>query len=619
MEADLSAINYSTYLGGNYEDRGYAIAVDNMSRAYVTGFTISENFPTKYPIQAARDGLVSEVFITELNETGTGLLFSSYLGGSYYDEGNAIAITSDGLNITLTGYTESFNFPIQNAYQPYLAGYPPVRNPDAFITKIMKIPPVANFTGTPDLGCSPLTVYFNDTSTNTPTSWFWEFGDGSNSTEQNPNHTYINNNVNVAKNFTVNLTACNIDGCGFISQVNFTRVCPQPFADFAANNTTGCLNWGNTTIQFNLTSDSGGVRKGPALKWNWSFGDGNYSLVNYSNVNVTHTYTTVGSFNVSLTYENTCCSNTTLKEGYIDIRTIPVADFNATPTSGLFPLDVSFFDNSTGRPSNWTWLFGANQGGSNEQNPEHTYLTKGHYTVRLQACNFCGCDWENRTAYIKVGDPNLSFAAGSTMVLPNGTIIVPTNDTTPLNLFLQETENGLSGYDLFVFFGDTEAGNITPPVKFPAWATNKSTGPLPAPNVTIKAVDMFDQVNPGATNVLLASLNLTGLEPMVMWFNVTPNELDDDFGNPISTNNMPANIKIVRLLPFPNKVNAPKDPFGNQMYWDVNGNGNIDFNDVTTYFQNMQWIRDNQYVPFFDYNGNGLVDFNDLILLFQQV
>jgi PKD repeat protein len=130
---------------------------------------------------------------------------------------------------------------------------------------------------------------------------------------------------------------------------------------------------------------------------------------------------------------------------------------------------------------------------------------------------------------------------------------------------------------------------------------------------------MFDQVNPGATNVLLASLNLTGLEPMVMWFNVTPNELDDDFGNPISTNNMPANIKIVRLLPFPNKVNAPKDPFGNQMYWDVNGNGNIDFNDVTTYFQNMQWIRDNQYVPFFDYNGNGLVDFNDLILLFQQV
>jgi PKD repeat protein len=296
-----------------------------------------------------------------------------------------------------------------------------------------------------------------------------------------------------------------------------------------------------------------------------------------------------------------------------------VADFNATPTSGLFPLDVSFFDNSTGRPSNWTWTFGAGQGGSNEQNPEHTYPTKGHYTVRLKACNFCGCDWENRTSYIKVGDPNLTFAAGSTIVLPNGTIIVPTNDTTPLNLFLQETENGLSGYDLFVFFGDTAAGNITPPVKFPAWAANKSVGSLPAPNVTIKAVDMFDQVNPGATNVLLASLNLTGLEPIAMWFNVTPNELDDDFGNPISTNNIPANIKIVRLLPFPSKVNAPKDPFGNQIYWDVNGNGNIDFNDVTTYFQNMQWIRDNQYVPFFDYNGNGLIDFNDLILLFQQV
>jgi PKD repeat protein len=76
---------------------------------------------------------------------------------------------------------------------------------------------------------------------------------------------------------------------------------------------------------------------------------------------------------------------------------------------------------------------------------------------------------------------------------------------------------------------------------------------------------------------------------------------------------------VVRLLPFPGKVNVPKDPNGDQVYWDVNGNGRIDFNDVTTFFQNMQWIRDTQYVPFFDYNGNGLIDFADLILLFHEV
>ncbi|MCU0628728.1 MAG: SBBP repeat-containing protein, partial [Methanoregulaceae archaeon] len=126
MNPALTQLNYSTYLGGNFEDRGYDIAVDNNSAAYVTGFTISDNFPKKYPLQATRDGLVSDVFLTIMNETGEGLLFSTYLGGTYYDEGHGIAITDDGLNITLTGFTESINFPLANPYQGYLAGFPPV-------------------------------------------------------------------------------------------------------------------------------------------------------------------------------------------------------------------------------------------------------------------------------------------------------------------------------------------------------------------------------------------------------------------------------------------------------------------------------------------------------------
>jgi PKD repeat protein len=133
---------------------------------------------------------------------------------------------------------------------------------------------------------------------------------------------------------------------------------------------------------------------------------------------------------------------------------------------------------------------------------------------------------------------------------------------------------------------------------------------------------MLNQVNPGATNITLATLDLEGNISTFMStidMNVSVNELDDDFGNPIYTNNIPANITVVRLLPFPNKVKPPTDPFDDQVYWDVNGNGKIDFNDVTTFFQNMQWIRDNQYEPFFDYNGNGNIDFADLILLFNKV
>jgi PKD repeat protein len=616
MEQNLSALNYSTYLGGSDDDKAYGIAVDANGTAFVTGWTMSTNFPTKYPTQATKgEGFrVPDAFITQMNQTGTGLLFSTYLGGTYFDEGDAIAITDDGLNITVTGYTESINFPIVNAYQPYLAGFPAVRFTDAFVTKFLKIAPVANFTATPQTGCSPLNVQFNDTSTNNPTTWFWDFGDGTNSTMQNPNHTYINNNANTAKNFTVNLTACNIDGCGFISQINITRVCPQPFADFIANNTTGCLDLGNNTIQFNVTTTSGGVRKGPAKAWNWSFGDGNYTLVNFSEVNVTHTYNITGNFTVSLTYENTCCNNTTVKEGFIDMRSTPVADFYAIPTGGLVPLTVNFFDNSTGRPSNWTWTFGSGEGSSHEQNPEHEYTTKGSYTVKLTACNFCGCSAQKtKSAYIKVGLPNLSFSPP--------TLIVPTNDTTPIDLYLQSAENGLSGYNLTIFWVDSVHGNINA-VQFPLWATNKTHTPLPDYIVNITAVDMLNQVTPGAMNVLLASFELEGnitTFNSTIDLNVSVNELDDDFGNPIYTNNIPANITVVRLLPFPNKVKPPTDPFDDQVYWDVNGNGKIDFNDVTTFFQNMQWIRDNQYIPFFDYNANGNIDFADLILLFNKV
>jgi len=68
-------------------------------------------------------------------------------------------------------------------------------------------PPVADFSGTPLSGLAPLSVVFTDLSTNTPTSWTWNFGDGSTSTAQNPSHTYA-----VAGSYTVLLTATNAAG-----------------------------------------------------------------------------------------------------------------------------------------------------------------------------------------------------------------------------------------------------------------------------------------------------------------------------------------------------------------------------------------------------------------------
>ncbi len=603
MERDLSSMNYSTYLGGNDDDKAYGIAVDANGTAFVTGWTMSTNFPVKCPTQATKGvGFrIPDAFITQMNQTGTGVLFSTYLGGTYLDEGDAIAITDDGLNITVTGFTESINFPIKDAYQPYLAGFPAVRFTDAFVTKILKVPPVANISANPLKGCSPAQIMFEDNSTNNPDSWYWEFDDNTTSTEQNPSHTFYNNGT-MAKDFIVNLTASNCDGSNTTSLI--IKICPNLWYNLIANQSArGCVG-ANDTLKFDGVYVSGD----PAITdWWFDFGD-NTSVPHMVQV---HQFTNTSDYNVTLWVQNECCNNSTMIT--VDIREKPAADFFAIPTSGLIPLDVNFFDNSTGRPSNWTWTFGAGEGGSTEQNPEHTYSSKGAYKVKLIACNFCGCDTETKNAYIQAGIPNLSFAPGS--------LVVPTNDTTPIDLYLQEAENGLSGYDLDVFWTDSVHGDINA-VHFPLWAANKSHTPLPDYIVGIKAVDMSNQVNPGATNVLLATFDLEGNISTFMStieFNVSVNELDDDFGNPIYTNNVPATITVVRLLPFPNKTRPPTDPFDDQIYWDVNGNGRIDFNDVTTYFQNMQWIRDNQYEPFFDYNGNGYIDFADLILLFNMV
>ncbi len=67
--------------------------------------------------------------------------------------------------------------------------------------------PVADFTGTPLSGTAPLSVQFTDTSTHNPTSWLWDFGDGSTSTVQNPSHDYVD-----VDTYTVSLTATNGEG-----------------------------------------------------------------------------------------------------------------------------------------------------------------------------------------------------------------------------------------------------------------------------------------------------------------------------------------------------------------------------------------------------------------------
>jgi hypothetical protein len=92
-----SAFVYATYLGGPGNDQGTGIAIDPSGNAYVTGSTSSSSFPTTSGAFQTTYGGNGDAFVTELNPSGSGLLYSTYLGGADHDSGSAIAVSSGAI------------------------------------------------------------------------------------------------------------------------------------------------------------------------------------------------------------------------------------------------------------------------------------------------------------------------------------------------------------------------------------------------------------------------------------------------------------------------------------------------------------------------------------------
>ncbi|MFA5414209.1 MAG: PKD domain-containing protein [Methanoregula sp.] len=258
------------------------------------------------------------------------------------------------------------------------------------------ITPVANFTGAPTTGAAPLTVLFTDTSRNSPTVWDWTFGDGGSSSLQNPTHTY-----STAGTYTVSLTAINASSSNTLTRQDFITVTYTeivPVANFTGAPTTGAA---PLTVSFTDRSTNS------PTAWNWSFGDGSSSYLQNPN----HTYSNAGTYTVSLSATNSAGSNTSTRTNYILVTssgTTPVANFTANVTSGNIPLLVRFTDESSGNPTSWRWDFGDGSI-STVQNPVHTYLNAGTYTVSLNVTNAYGSTVKTRTNYISVTQGSLSL------------------------------------------------------------------------------------------------------------------------------------------------------------------------------------------------------------------
>lgn len=136
INAAGSTYNYSTYLGGSNNDEGLGIAVDASGDAYVTGQTNSSTtFPLKSPLQATYGGDPSDAFVSELNPTGSALVYSTFLGGSANDVGTSIAVDQGG-NAYVTGQTGSTNFPTVSPTQSTLNNNGLAGDNDAFVSEV---------------------------------------------------------------------------------------------------------------------------------------------------------------------------------------------------------------------------------------------------------------------------------------------------------------------------------------------------------------------------------------------------------------------------------------------------------------------------------------------------
>jgi hypothetical protein len=125
-----SRLIYLTYLGGTKTATAHYIQVDNEGNAYVAGRTEADDFPTRNPIQSRYGGGSDDVFLSKLNANGSSLIYSTYLGGSEYDQARSMALDKNG-NVYITGRTESANYPVLN---PIIPGYSGKQ--DAFVTKV---------------------------------------------------------------------------------------------------------------------------------------------------------------------------------------------------------------------------------------------------------------------------------------------------------------------------------------------------------------------------------------------------------------------------------------------------------------------------------------------------
>jgi gliding motility-associated-like protein len=269
-------------------------------------------------------------------------------------------------------------------------------------------------------GCLSNEIQFNDLSTTDDVivDWDWDFGDGTGSSAENPTHTYTTEGT-----YTITLIVTTELGCTDTINLEIDMVGSFIAVDFIADVTEGCE---PLTVQFDNTGESG-------VSCAWDFGDGSFAS---SCGSVTHTYLTDGVYDVSLTVTGASgCFGTLVRNSYIKVFPVPVANFVFTPNAPTtLDTEVAFTNYSIDADS-WLWIFDV-LGTSSMENP--TIIIPGipaNYDITLIAITENGC----KDTIIKT----INVVQDETIYVPN--TFTPDGDT--FNELFRPYITGIDPYD----------------------------------------------------------------------------------------------------------------------------------------------------------------------------
>ncbi len=236
----------------------------------------------------------------------------------------------------------------------------------------------ADFSATPLSGCPPMVINFTDNSTGDPTSWKWDFGNGTGANGKSAVGTYLNPGT-----YNVKLIIKNGRGIDSLIKNQYITVNALPVVDFTASATAGCF-----PLKVNF-ADHSLAGSGTITAWEWDFGDGVVS----NEQNPEHTYTFAGNFRVILKVTNSNgCVQFISRPSYIKLKNGVTSGFDYTSSAGCqIPAQVNFINKSTGTGAlTFKWDFGDGNT-SEDSTPVNYYQNAGVYSVKLITINSYGC------------------------------------------------------------------------------------------------------------------------------------------------------------------------------------------------------------------------------------